>query len=47
MDTKVKILENFTNITGFSDKEADVLYLSLGEPRDAVALDISDSVIAR
>lgn len=47
MDTRVKILEDSTNITGFYDKEADVFYLSLGEPRDAVALDISDSVIAR
>lgn len=47
MDTRVKILEDSTNITGFYDKEADVLYLSLGEPQDAVALDISDSVIAR
>ncbi|MEG4860570.1 DUF2188 domain-containing protein [Microcoleus sp. K1-B6] len=47
MDTRVKILEDSPNITGFYDLEADVLYLSLGEPRDAVALDISDSVIAR
>jgi uncharacterized protein YuzE len=47
MDKTVKILEDSTNITGFYDKEADVLYLSLGEPRDAVALDISESVIAR
>jgi uncharacterized protein YuzE len=29
------------------DKEADVLYLSLGEPREAVAVDISNGVIAR
>jgi len=47
MDTRVKILEDSTNITAFYDREADVLYLSLGEPRDAVALDISDGVIAR
>jgi uncharacterized protein YuzE len=47
MDTTVKILEDSTNITGFYDKEADVLYLSLGEPREAVAVDISDGVIAR
>ncbi len=47
MDTTVKILENSTNITGFYDQEADVLYISLGEPREAVAVDISDGVIAR
>lgn len=47
MDTRIKILEDSTTITGFYDREADVLYLSLGEPRDAVALDISDGVIAR
>jgi len=47
MDTTVKILEDSTTITGFYDREADVLYLSLGEPREAVAVDISDGVIAR
>jgi hypothetical protein len=29
MDKTVKILEDSTTITGFYDKEADVLYLSL------------------
>ncbi|MGK7873580.1 MAG: DUF2283 domain-containing protein [Xenococcaceae cyanobacterium] len=43
----IKILEYSTKITGYYDKEADVLYLSLGEPRDAIAVDISDSVLAR
>ncbi|NJL69008.1 MAG: DUF2188 domain-containing protein [Oscillatoriales cyanobacterium RU_3_3] len=47
MDATVKILEELTNITGFYDKEADVLYISLGEPREAVAVDVSDGVIAR
>jgi uncharacterized protein YuzE len=47
MDTTVKILEDSTTITGFYDREADVLYLSLGEPREAVAVDISDGVIDR
>jgi uncharacterized protein YuzE len=47
MDTTVKVLEDSTNITGFYDKEADVLYLSLGEPKEAVAVDVSDGVIAR
>ncbi|MEG4344526.1 DUF2188 domain-containing protein [Microcoleus sp. A003_D6] len=47
MDKTVKILEDSTTITGFYDKEADVLYLSLGEPREGVAVDISDGAIAR
>lgn len=47
MDATVKILEDSTTITGFYDREADVLYISLGEPREAVAVDVSDGVIAR
>lgn len=47
MDKRVKILEDSTTITGFYDIEADVLYLSLGEPREGVAVDISDGAIAR
>lgn len=47
MDATVKILEDSTTITGFYDKEADVLYISLGEPREGVAVDISDGAIAR
>jgi uncharacterized protein YuzE len=47
MDKIVKILEDSTTIRGFYDKEADVLYISLGEPREAVAVDISDGAIAR
>lgn len=43
----VRILEDSTKITGYYDKEADVLYISLGESCDAVAVDISDGVIAR
>ncbi len=43
----VRILEGSTKITGSYDKEADVLYISLGEPCAAVAVDISDGVIAR
>jgi uncharacterized protein YuzE len=43
----VRILEDSTKITGYYDKEADVLYISLGEPCAAVAVDISDGVIAR
>jgi uncharacterized protein YuzE len=47
MDKAVKIIEDSPTITGFYDKEADVLYISLGEPRKGVAVDISDGVIAR
>lgn len=47
MDKTVKVLEDSTTITGFYDKEADVLYLCLGEPREGVAVDISDGAIAR
>lgn len=43
----VRILEDSIMITGSYDKEADVLYISLGEPCAAVAVDISDGVIAR
>jgi uncharacterized protein YuzE len=43
----VRILEGSTKITGSYDKEADVLYISLGEPCAAVAVDISDGVIVR
>lgn len=43
----LRILEDSTKITGYYDKEADVLYISLAEPREAVAVDISDGVIAR
>jgi uncharacterized protein YuzE len=43
----VRILEGSTKITGSYDKEADVLYISLGESCAAVAVDISDGVIAR
>jgi uncharacterized protein YuzE len=43
----VRILEDSIKITGSYDKEADVLYISLGEPCAAVAVDISDGVIAR
>ncbi len=43
----IRILEDSKKVTGSYDKEADVLYISLGEPCDAVAVDISDGVIVR
>lgn len=46
MDT-VKILEKPTSVNWDYDEEADVLYLSLGEPRPAIGVDIGDGVILR
>jgi uncharacterized protein YuzE len=43
----VKILEKPTSISWDYDGEADVLYLSIGEPQPAVGLDIGDGVIVR
>jgi uncharacterized protein YuzE len=43
----IRILEDSKKVTGSYDKEADVLYISLGEPCAAVAVDISDGVIVR
>ncbi len=43
----VRILEKPTNITWDYDEEADVLYLSVGEPRAAVGMDIGEGVIVR
>ncbi|MGH8064122.1 MAG: DUF2283 domain-containing protein [Candidatus Entotheonellia bacterium] len=43
----VRILEKPTSITWDYDEDADVLYLSIGEPQPAVGLDIGDGVIVR
>ncbi len=43
----VKILEKPTQIDWDYDEEADVLYLSIGEPRPAIGMDIGDGVILR
>ncbi|MGQ9626251.1 MAG: DUF2283 domain-containing protein [Anaerolineae bacterium] len=43
----LKILERPTAITWEYDEEADVLYLSIGEPRPAVGLDLGEGVIVR
>jgi uncharacterized protein YuzE len=43
----VKILEKPTSISWDYDEEADVLYLSIGEPQPAIGLDIGDGVIVR
>ena len=43
----VKILEKPTSISWDYDEEADVLYLSVGEPRPAVGMDIGEGVVVR
>ena len=46
MDT-VKILEGPTAIGWAYDEVADGLYLSVGEPRPAVGIDIGDGLVLR
>jgi uncharacterized protein YuzE len=43
----VRILERPKTITWYYDGEADVLYLSIGEPQPAVGVDIGEGVILR
>jgi uncharacterized protein YuzE len=43
----VKILEKPATITWDYDEEADVLYLSIGEPRPAIGMDIGEGIIVR
>jgi uncharacterized protein YuzE len=43
----LKILEKPTSITWEYDEDADVLYLSMGEPQPGVSLDLGDGLVAR
>jgi uncharacterized protein YuzE len=43
----LKILEGRDPMRRSYDEDADVLYLSLGEPRPAVSVDIGDGVVLR
>jgi uncharacterized protein YuzE len=43
----VSIPDKSASITWEYDTEADVLYLSMGEPQAAVGLDIGDGVVLR
>lgn len=43
----IKILEKPEAITWDYDEEADVLYLSIGEPPPAVGVDSGDGIILR
>lgn len=47
MEAVIKILEGPAEIDWDYDEDADVLYLSVGEPRTAVSVDIGEGVIAR
>jgi uncharacterized protein YuzE len=41
------ILEQPTTLNWDYDEEADILYLSVGEPRPAVGIDIGEGLIVR
>ena len=43
----VKILEKPAEVEWDYDEEADVLYISIGEPRPAVSMDIGEGAILR
>ncbi|HEY4688570.1 MAG TPA: DUF2283 domain-containing protein [Anaerolineae bacterium] len=43
----VKILEKPASITWDYDEDADVLYLSVGEPQPALGVDIGEGIVLR
>ena len=43
----IKILERKENLNWEYDEDADVLYISIGQPVEAVGLDVGDGVIVR
>ncbi|MEK6814596.1 MAG: DUF2283 domain-containing protein [Nitrospirota bacterium] len=43
----LKILESVSALNWDYDEEADVLYISIGEPRPAVGTDVGGGVIVR
>jgi len=47
VEAMIKILEKPADVSWDYDEEADVLYLSVGEPRPAVGVDIGEGVVAR
>ena len=47
MEAVIKILEKPAEVRWDYDVEADVLYLSVGDPRPAVGVDIGEGVVAR
>lgn len=43
----IKILEKIENLNWDYDEEADVLYISIGEPRKALGVDIGEGAVVR
>jgi uncharacterized protein YuzE len=43
----IRILEKIEGLDWEYDEEADVLYLSTGEPRAALGVDIGDGIVVR
>jgi len=43
----IKILDKKENLDWEYDEEADVLYISIGKPREAVGVDIGEGAIIR
>ena len=43
----LRILEKPETLTWEYDEEGDVLYISVGEPRPAVTVDLGESILAR
>jgi uncharacterized protein YuzE len=43
----IKILEKLASINWEYDEEADVLYLSVGEPQPAVGIDVGEGTVLR
>lgn len=43
----LRILEKPETLTWDYDEEGDVLYISVGEPRPAVTVDLGESILAR
>ncbi len=43
----IKILEKKENINWDYDEEADVLYISIGEPQKALGVDIGEGAVVR
>lgn len=43
----LRILEKPETLTWEYDEEGDVLYISVGDPRPAVTIDLGESILAR
>jgi len=43
----IKILDKRENLDWEYDEEADVLYISIGEPEEAIGIDIGEGIIVR